>query len=74
MSVASQWEASVKSNRGLLSIRASHISGLNALPMHHNDPCDRDLISQANAEGLTLTSDKTIAHTRPGHVGGDIPL
>jgi PIN domain nuclease of toxin-antitoxin system len=42
-----------------LPIRASHVSALAALPMHHKDPFDRILIAQAIAEGLgVVTSDE----------------
>ncbi len=45
----------------VLSIRASHVAALNALPEHHKDPFDRMLIAQAIADGLTLvTSDESI--------------
>ena len=45
-----------------LSIRASHISTLATLPMHHKDPFDRILIAQAVAEGLdVVTSDDHIS-------------
>jgi len=46
----------------LLSIELAHILGLSELPVHHKDPFDRLLISQANAERLTLiSSDPQIA-------------
>lgn len=46
----------------VLSIRASHISALAALPDLHRDPFDRILIAQAVAEGLPLlTPDEHIA-------------
>jgi len=38
----------------LLPIELPHILGLSELPDHHKDPFDRLLISQANAEQLTL--------------------
>jgi len=44
-----------------LSIRASHVSALSALPLLHKDPFDRILIAQAIAEGLPfLTSDPQV--------------
>jgi PIN domain nuclease of toxin-antitoxin system len=46
----------------VLSIRASHISALAALPDLHRDPFDRILIAQSIAEGLyLLTNDHQIA-------------
>ena len=46
----------------ILQIRASHITALAALPLHHRDPFDRILIAQAVAEGLDfLTSDGPIS-------------
>jgi PIN domain nuclease of toxin-antitoxin system len=45
----------------LLSINDIHILELEKLPFLHNDPIDRLLIAQANAEKLTLIStDKKI--------------
>ena len=43
-----------------LSIRATHIRALAALPELHKDPFDRILIAQALAEGLTLATKDTI--------------
>ena len=40
----------------LLKVELPHVYTLNALPLHHNDPFDRLLISQAKAENLTLVS------------------
>ena len=40
----------------LLKVELPHVYALKALPLHHNDPFDRLLISQARAEGLTLVS------------------
>lgn len=40
----------------VLSIRASHITALAALPMLHKDPFDRILIAQAKAERLGLVT------------------
>ena len=45
-----------------LPIRASHVSALAGLPMHHKDPFDRILIAQAIAEGLDfVTSDEHLS-------------
>ena len=45
----------------ILPIEISHVLGLKELPLHHKDPYDRMLISQAQAESLTLiTSDVKI--------------
>jgi PIN domain nuclease of toxin-antitoxin system len=44
-----------------VSVRAGHVSALNAFPDFHKDPFDRILIAQALAEGLTVvTSDEQI--------------
>ena len=37
-----------------LPIQFTHIARLTQLPLIHNDPFDRMLIAQAQAEGLTL--------------------
>jgi PIN domain nuclease of toxin-antitoxin system len=45
-----------------LSSRINHIAALADLPMHHQDPFDRLLISQAISEPLNLiTHDKNVA-------------
>lgn len=47
----------------ILDINLNHVTELDKLPLHknHKDPFDRILISQANAENLTLiTSDQKI--------------
>lgn len=45
----------------LLSIELAHILRVEKLPMHHKDPFDRLLISQAKTEDLTfITSDQKI--------------
>lgn len=50
-----------KSNFQILNINLEHILQLDKLPLHHKDPFDRILISQAKAENLTLiTSDEKI--------------
>jgi len=41
---------------GLLPVHASHALALFSLPRHHGDPFDRLLISQAQAEGLTIAT------------------
>ena len=40
----------------LLPITARHADRVGTLPMHHQDPFDRLLVAQAEAEGLTLVS------------------
>jgi PIN domain nuclease of toxin-antitoxin system len=46
----------------ILPINEAHAMGTAALPLHHRDPFDRMLISQALVEGLTiLTSDRRFA-------------
>ena len=50
-----------KSGFSILPIKASHLKKLMELPWIHRDPFDRLLISQAQAEGLTLiTKDENI--------------
>lgn len=45
-----------------LAIVAEHTYGVARLPMHHTDPFDRLIISQAQCEGLTIvTHDKNFA-------------
>ena len=44
----------------ILPIELPHIFALGTLPMHHRDPFDRLLISQAQSEGLVLVSDDAI--------------
>jgi PIN domain nuclease of toxin-antitoxin system len=40
----------------LLPITARHADRVGTLPMHHQDPFDRLLVAQAEADGLTLVS------------------
>ena len=52
----------VRSGLRILGLTADHGLGVAALPMHHRDPFDRLLISQARSEDLTLlTADVRIA-------------
>ena len=45
-----------------LPVTADHAHALVALPMHHHDPFDRMLVTQARAEGMTLvTHDRRLA-------------
>lgn len=45
----------------ILGIELPHLRALAALPMHHKDPFDRLLVSQAQAEGLILiTADNAL--------------
>ncbi len=47
---------------GILNLSPEHGLGIAELPLHHRDPFDRLLISQARHEGLTLvTADKHFA-------------
>lgn len=51
----------IKAGFKVLSIELSHAIEVRKLPLHHKDPFDRMLISQAKAEKLTLiTSDPKI--------------
>jgi PIN domain nuclease of toxin-antitoxin system len=46
----------------ILALAPDHGLGVAQLPMHHRDPFDRLLISQARSEGLTIvTADKRFA-------------
>jgi PIN domain nuclease of toxin-antitoxin system len=46
----------------LLGLAPEHALGIAELPLHHRDPFDRLLISQARIEGLTiLTADRRFA-------------
>jgi len=40
----------------ILSVTLAHVSELENLPLHHKDPFDRLLISQAIVENMTLVS------------------
>lgn len=40
----------------LLRVELAHVLALGDLPMHHKDPFDRLLITQAQFEGATLVS------------------
>jgi PIN domain nuclease of toxin-antitoxin system len=52
----------------ILNLTPEHGLGIAELPLHHRDPFDRLLISQARAEGLTiLTADRRFARY-------DVPL
>jgi PIN domain nuclease of toxin-antitoxin system len=52
----------VRSGLRILGLAPDHGLGVADLPMHHRDPFDRLLISQARSEGLTvLTTDARIA-------------
>lgn len=51
----------------LLDVRAVHAVGVGDLPMHHRDPFDRLLISQALAESMEFATfdDALVAYGRP---------
>ena len=52
----------VRSGLRILGLAPDHGLGVADLPMHHRDPFDRLIISQARCEGLTLlTADARIA-------------
>lgn len=52
-----QWQAT--KGLGILSVRLEHVLVLDSLPLHHKDPFDRLLISQARVEGLHFISADT---------------
>ncbi|MDZ8259773.1 type II toxin-antitoxin system VapC family toxin [Nostoc sp. ChiQUE01b] len=50
------YDSQSKNGISFLSVIPAHVLNLNTLPLHHKDPFDRMLISQALVEGLTLIS------------------
>jgi PIN domain nuclease of toxin-antitoxin system len=55
--VATWWRRATELTAGrLLSIRATHVTALAALPLLHKDPFDRILVAQAIAEGLAFVT------------------
>ena len=50
----------------MLPIELDHIDTLSRLPLHHRDPFDRLIISQAIAENLTLVSRDRVFAAYPG--------
>lgn len=55
-------EIVIRSGLKILPLEPEHGLGVARLPMHHRDPFDRLLISQAQAEGLALvTADRRFA-------------
>jgi PIN domain nuclease of toxin-antitoxin system len=53
----------LRSGLRILGLAPDHGLGVADLPMHHRDPFDRLLISQARSEGLTVvTADRRFAH------------
>lgn len=61
-------EKQIQSNAFLhLPITRHHILSLNTLPMHHKDPFDRLLISQAREENLTFLSMDKAVQLYQGH-------
>lgn len=50
----------VPSGMEILPIHLNHLLVLRDLPLHHRDPFDRLLISQAQAEDLTVVSNRSI--------------
>lgn len=53
-----------------LPIRMEHLTALLKLPLHHRDPFDRLIISQALAEGLPVLSSDPEFHKYPIEVIG----
>lgn len=52
----------LESGARILNLSPEHGLGIAELPLHHRDPFDRLLISQARSEGLTIvTSDPHFA-------------
>lgn len=50
------YDSQSKNGISFLSVIPAHVLNLNTLSLHHKDPFDRMLISQALVEGLTLIS------------------
>ena len=57
-----------RSGLRILGLAPDHGLGVADLPMHHRDPFDRLLISQARAEGLTIVT------ADPRFVDYDVPV
>jgi hypothetical protein len=55
-SLSDIYNSQSKNGISFLPVIPAHIFNLNNLPLHHKDPFDRLLISQALIEGLTLIS------------------
>ena len=55
-SLSDIYDSQRKNGISFLPVIPAHIFNLNNLPLHHKDPFDRLLISQALIEGLTLIS------------------
>jgi PIN domain nuclease of toxin-antitoxin system len=52
----------LESGARILALSPEHGLGIAELPLHHRDPFDRLLISQARSEGLTIvTADRRFA-------------
>ncbi|OJV16757.1 MAG: hypothetical protein BGO21_28250 [Dyadobacter sp. 50-39] len=52
-----------RSGIAVLPVKISHVLSVGRLPLHHNDPFDRMIISQCLAEKLTMVScDKQFRH------------
>jgi PIN domain nuclease of toxin-antitoxin system len=67
------YEHTIRSGLRILGLAPDHGLGVASLPMHHRDPFDRLLISQARIEGLTIvTSDKRFADYGVAVVDADV--
>jgi PIN domain nuclease of toxin-antitoxin system len=55
-SLSDIYDSQSKNGISFLPVIPAHIFNLNNLPLHHKDPFDRLLISQALIEGLTMIS------------------
>jgi len=66
-------ERIVRSGLRILGLAPDHGLGVADLPMHHRDPFDRLLISQARREGLTVvTADERFASYDVGIVDAGV--
>jgi PIN domain nuclease of toxin-antitoxin system len=60
-----------QSGLGVLGLAPEHGLGVASLPMHHRDPFDRLLISQARCERMTIvTTDPAFRRLRRAHDRG----
>lgn len=65
-------ERVLQSGLRILALAPDHGLGVARLPMHHRDPFDRLLISQARGERLTIvTADKRFGHYDVGIVDAE---
>ncbi len=65
-------DQALRSGLRILPLSPEHGLGVADLPMHHRDPFDRLLVSQARAEGLTIvTADRRIPRYDVAYIHAD---